>query len=99
MEFTTDVPDELVLDFQEAYGKDADIEDTADFADNYCGDYFSALKFLTSLGMNDLLDSMSRMAQKYEDPTVVLDWLDDPQELANELVGFILRVKLGFWEA
>jgi len=98
MEFTTDIQEELVEAIKEDYGKNPTLDDTDDFAGEYFGDYGSAIKFLNGLGASDMLEAMDEMAQKYEDPAVLLDWIADPQELANELVGYIVRTGLGLWD-
>ena len=79
-------------DFAEGYGSDYPREDVADeFAMDYFCDVKSAISFLNELNVFEFMQIESDMTKFYDDPTVVLSWLYDPQEMANEVVGFVIR--------
>lgn len=79
-------------DFAEDYVSDYPREDVADeFAMNYFGDVKVAIWFLNRLNVVEFMQIENGMTKFYDDPTVVLSWLDDPQEMANEVVGFVVR--------
>ena len=83
-------------DFEQGYDYDYEygcpLEGVADeFAMDYFGNVKEAISFLNGLNVVEFMQIESGMAEFYDDPTVVLSWLDDPQEMANEVVGFVVR--------
>ena len=65
-----------------------------DFADAYTGNIADAMALLDGLDTCDVLDLIVAMNDCYEQPSLMLDWMEDKQELANEIVGYLLRTNI-----
>jgi len=68
-------------------------DDVDDFADNYFGTDEDAEKWLDSLGSNVLLQLVGKLLDYYDE--MPQEWLDNPQEMGNEIVGYLLREVAG----
>ena len=68
-------------------------EDTLvdDFTDNYISNTADAMELLDKLGTCNVLDLITSLNGFYEDSSLMLDWMEDKQELANEIIGNLLR--------
>lgn len=86
----------LTVEFKD-FAKDYDLneysyEDISDeYAMDYFGDEYQACLFLNSLDTTDVIELIDDMTRFYENPITVMDWLCEPQELANEIIGFVIR--------
>lgn len=80
-------------EFRKDYDDDYPAEDISDeFSMDYFGDEKQANLFLDSLNVLEFIQLLKGMVEFYDDPIVVLPWVtDDNQELANEIIGFIIR--------
>lgn len=68
-------------------------EDVDEFADSYFGTDEDAEKWLDSLGSGVLLQFVGKLFDYYD--AMPLEWLDNPQEIGNEIVGYLLREVAG----
>ena len=86
----------LTVEFKE-FSKDYNLNEYSyeDISDEYAMDYFGdehqACLFLNSLDTTDVVEIIDDMTRFYENPITVMDWLCEPQELANEIIGFVIR--------
>lgn len=64
-----------------------------DFVENYFPDDGDALAWMDAMGSKALLQLISLLMDYYT--AMPLEWLDNPQELGNEMVGYLMREVAG----